>query len=82
MLEIGAYEAKTKLPELLRKVESMHEEVVITRFGHAIAKIIPIIQEDRAVSAAIASIKTLRKTMKKGKGGLSVKDMVEEGRRF
>lgn len=82
MLEIGAYEAKTKLPELLRKVESMQEEIVITRFGHAIAKIVPISPVDHAVSSTITSIKALRKTIKKGTRKSAIKAMVEEGRKY
>jgi prevent-host-death family protein len=41
MDEIGAFEAKNKLSALLDKVER-GEEIVITRRGHAIAKLVPV----------------------------------------
>ena len=40
MTEIGAFEAKNKLSELLDRVEG-GEEVVITRRGKPVAKLIP-----------------------------------------
>lgn len=42
MPEIGAYEAKTKLTELLRRVEA-GEEFVITRRGKGIAVLKPVL---------------------------------------
>lgn len=40
MKEVGAYEAKTHLPKLLREVEA-GETIVITRHGVPIARIVP-----------------------------------------
>ncbi len=40
LVEIGAYEAKTKLPEILRRVES-GEAFTITNRGKPVADIIP-----------------------------------------
>ncbi len=39
-LEVGAYEAKTRLPELLRQVREGHT-VTITHRGHPIADLVP-----------------------------------------
>ena len=36
MTSVGAYEAKTHLPELLKRVER-GEHITITRHGHAVA---------------------------------------------
>jgi prevent-host-death family protein len=41
MTEIGAFEAKNKLSELLDRAEN-GEEVVITRRGKPVAKLVPI----------------------------------------
>ncbi|HEY3826356.1 MAG TPA: type II toxin-antitoxin system prevent-host-death family antitoxin [Bryobacteraceae bacterium] len=40
MLEIGAFEAKNKLGSLLDRVEG-GEEIVITRHGKAVARLVP-----------------------------------------
>ena len=41
MMEIGAFEAKNRLSALLEKVEK-GEEVVITRRGKPVAKLVPV----------------------------------------
>ena len=60
MREVGTYEAKTHLPELLRAVET-GETIVITRRGTPIARLVPV---GRAVTgnmeATIARIKRAR----------------------
>lgn len=56
MTEIGAFEAKNKLSELLSRAER-GEEVVITRRGRAIAKLVPFTgtrDRERARQAAQA----------------------------
>lgn len=40
MTTVGVHEAKTRLSELLRSVET-GEEVVVTRGGRAVARIVP-----------------------------------------
>lgn len=56
--EIGATEAKTKLSALLDRVEK-GEEIVITRKGHAVAKLVrferdPTVTERRAAIERIS----------------------------
>jgi prevent-host-death family protein len=41
---VGAYEAKTHLSELLEKVEA-GEEIVITKHGAPVARLVPVIKE-------------------------------------
>ena len=41
MTTVGVHEAKTRLSELLRSVES-GEEVLVTRGGQAVARIVPV----------------------------------------
>jgi prevent-host-death family protein len=60
MIEVGAFEAKTHLSALLDKV-SRGEEVLITRRGKAIARLVPAEQAGRSrVNAAIDELLTLR----------------------
>lgn len=79
MESVGSYEAKTHLPALLERV-GRGEEIVITKHGVPIARLVPIEQERRRdVRAVIEELKKFRKghTL----GGLSVRDMINEGRR-
>jgi prevent-host-death family protein len=77
---VGVYEAKTHLPELLRRVEK-GERITITRHGHPVAELIPASDERRRrVSEAIAGLKEFSKGRKLD--GVTVKELIEEGRRF
>jgi prevent-host-death family protein len=77
---VGAYEAKTRLSELLEKVEA-GEEITITKHGSPVAKLVPVRRkasiEERA--AAVARIRKL------GAGlslkGIKIKDLIAEGRK-
>jgi prevent-host-death family protein len=82
MLTVGAFEAKTKLSELLDAVER-GEEVTITRRGAPIARLVPVsAEDDRArIRALIEEIKQTRKGLTLG-GGITVKELIEEGRRY
>ncbi len=77
---VGAYEAKTHLSKLLERVEA-GEEVIITRHGSAVAKLVPIKKQTTAEerAAAIARIQRLGASL--SLGGLKVKDLIAEGRR-
>ncbi|MFQ5344432.1 MAG: type II toxin-antitoxin system Phd/YefM family antitoxin [Mariprofundus sp.] len=74
---VGAYEAKTHLPQLLERVVS-GERITITKHGHSIAVLQPVEGGDH-VEDTIKSLKDFRRG--KYLAGLSVKDMIEEGRR-
>ena len=59
--EIGSYEAKTKLPEILRRVEA-GERFTITNRGKPVADLIPSRSDsDRKTRAAIENILESRK---------------------
>ena len=59
--EMGSYEAKTRLPELLRRA-SRGESFTITVHGKAVADIVPSGQVPRErAAAAIASLLSRRK---------------------
>jgi prevent-host-death family protein len=76
---VGAFEAKTHLSALLERV-AQGEEVVITKHGRPVARLVPAAAADReSVDAIIARIKALR--VGQTLGGLSWKDLRDEGRR-
>lgn len=78
MITVGAFEAKTHFSTLLERV-ARGEEVLITRHGKPIARLVPehVIDRER-VSAAIARLKELAKGCRLD--GLSVRELRDEGR--
>ena len=50
MIEIGAFEAKNKFGSLLDRVED-GEEIVITRHGRPVARLISKLRSDRPVAS-------------------------------
>ena len=67
MKEVGAFEAKNKLSALLDLVEQ-GEEVVITRHGKEVARLVPprtVINRDEA-RAAMARLRARAKALKLG----------------
>jgi prevent-host-death family protein len=81
---VGAFEAKTKLAELLDKVES-GESVTITRRGKAVAQLVAIkSDDDRArMRALVEEIKRSRIGRGKPAGpGTSIPELIKAGRRY
>ena len=81
MALVGAFEAKTHLADLLDRV-SRGEKITITRHGVPAAMLVPV-EETRARMTheeIVEGMRKLRKRIKPGK--MSVRQMVEEGRRF
>jgi len=79
MVEIGAFEAKNKLSELLQRVEH-GEEVVITRRGKPVAKLVPIASAFDRARARQAAADIIEMSKGASLGGLRIKDLVDEGR--
>ncbi len=81
MREIGAFEAKNTLGALLDLV-SRGEEIVITRRGKPVAKLIGAdVGADRTKAIAAAHrIMALRKGVTLGEG-LTIRELIDEGRR-
>ncbi|HLB31912.1 MAG TPA: type II toxin-antitoxin system prevent-host-death family antitoxin [Gammaproteobacteria bacterium] len=77
-IEVGAYEAKTKLPELLRGVQS-GKHYTITHRGEAIADLLPVKRGGNhdAVEAVIEMERFMAGQHVKG---VDVKALIEEGR--
>ena len=80
MSEIGAFEAKTHLPRLLKRVQA-GERFVITRHNRPVAELIPFRTHDAGkIRAVIDELKAFQKAHELG--GPSVRQMIEEGRRY
>jgi len=78
---VGAYEAKTRLPQLLEDV-SKGESITITKHGVPVAKLVPIEAIDRKkVAEAIDALRKWRKEQNLSLGGLTIRELIEEGRR-
>ncbi len=80
MESVGAYEAKTHLPELLKRVER-GERITITRHGAPVAVLIP---PDPARTTDLETvIKDIRAFRRKHRLGndTSIREMIQEGRR-
>ena len=80
MREVGAFEAKNKFGTLLDWVEK-GEEIVITRRGRAVARLVPSTNGFDAEKAAQAVAGILARRVGVTLGSLKIKDLVNEGRR-
>jgi prevent-host-death family protein len=79
MASVGAFEAKTHFSSLLERVEK-GEQIIITRHGKPVAKLVPATGVDvQVVDETIAQLKEFAKGQ--SLGGLSVRELREEGRR-
>lgn len=79
MREIGAFEAKNRFGHLLDEVEH-GEEIVITRRGKAVARLVPAepgFDREKA-RRAVAGILDVSQGL--SLGGPRIKDLVNEGR--
>jgi prevent-host-death family protein len=77
MREIGAFEAKTRLGQLLDQVEA-GEEIIITRRGKAVAHLVPPGFDRERAHADARRIRANRAGVTLG--GFSIKDLIQEGR--
>ena len=78
MKQVGVYDAKTHLARLLDEVES-GEEITITRHGKPIARLVPVGPKRRSVAEAIDTIREFSKTHTLG--GISLRELIDEGRK-
>jgi prevent-host-death family protein len=78
MIEIGVYEAKTHLSSLLDKVEQ-GEEIVITRHGKPIARLVGAEAARRAeLDDIVEQFRKVRRGVRLD--GLSIRDLINDGR--
>ena len=81
METVGSFDAKTHLPQLLERV-AKGEEFPITKHGKPVARLVPVTVGARPdVRAVVEEMKAFRKGNTLGEG-LTVRDLIEEGRRF
>jgi len=79
VVEVGAFEAKNRLSELLRVAES-GRTVIITRHGRAVARLGPIDDDNELeISVLGEAFRNLRSEIP---GPVNVRELVEEGRRW
>lgn len=85
MTTVGSFEAKTKLAELLDKVEA-GETVTITRRGKPVAKLVPAAADESERArrrALIEEIKRWRVGKDRGaKPGSTIPELIKAGRRY
>jgi prevent-host-death family protein len=81
MESIGAFEAKTHLSELLDRV-ARGERITITRHGVPAAVLVPVGETSPKLThqEVVEGMRALRKRVKPDK--MSVREMVNDGRRF
>ncbi len=81
MASIGAFEAKTHLSDLLDRV-ARGEKITITRHGIPAALLVPVTETAPKLThqEIVEGMRALRKRVKPGK--MSVREMVNEGRRY
>jgi antitoxin (DNA-binding transcriptional repressor) of toxin-antitoxin stability system len=81
MTSVGSYAAKTHLPKLLERV-AQGERIVITRRGVPVAM---LTQPPRPAAQDVRGVLTQLKALRRGNTlgtRSSVRDLIEEGRRF
>jgi prevent-host-death family protein len=78
-IEIGAYEAKTRLPELLRQVKA-GKRFTITNRGEAVADLVP--SADAMPKDKPAAVEKFKAFMRENpvRGVANVEQLIEEGR--
>jgi prevent-host-death family protein len=81
MENIDAFEVKTQFADLLDRV-ARGEKITITRHGKPAAVLGPVVEKEAGLShkEIVESMRTLRRQVKPGK--MTVREMVNEGRRF
>lgn len=78
-IEVGSYEAKTKLPELLRGVQAGNRYTITLR-GEAVAELVPA-QDEKHSDAVLAADEMLAfMRSRKPVGRVDLKALINEGR--
>lgn len=80
MATVTAYETKTHLAELLRRVQS-GESITITKHGVPVARLVPFVGRDNSdIGDAIAGLRKFRDAHPLG--NVTVRELINEGRRY
>ncbi|MFQ5829306.1 MAG: type II toxin-antitoxin system Phd/YefM family antitoxin [Candidatus Methylomirabilia bacterium] len=80
LAEIGAFEAKTRLSELLRETENGRSFIICKR-GKAVARLIPPEKKEQQpdLTQILASFRAIRQQIP---GRLRIRELIERGRRY
>jgi prevent-host-death family protein len=79
-VKIGAFEAKTRLSELLRETEE-GRSFLIHRRGRPVARLVPPTDDRRRIDLREVR-EEFRKIRRRVGGRVSVRRLIEQGRRF
>lgn len=79
-VEVGAFEAKTRLSELLREAEQ-GTSFVIRRRGKVVARLVPPSQQTQTTTP-VRVLAAFREIRKRIPGPVKVPELIEEGRRY
>ena len=77
VMEVGAFEAKTRFSELIDLV-SGGREILVTKRGAPMARIVPVVDRKVAISRLLGEFAIVRAGAKAGPG---IRELKEEGRR-
>lgn len=77
-VSVGLFDAKTRLSELVEQVAQGGEDILITRRGKAVARLVALANES-AVERSLALLLAAR--LASTPGSESVRDLIDEGRR-
>ncbi len=79
MRKVGLFEAKQKLSELVER-SLRGERIVITRRGKPAVEFVPVQKAEVDIKEVFASMDRIRKRAKPLPRGMTIKDLIEEGR--
>lgn len=80
MKKIGSYEAKTHLPKILSQI-AKGEKITITKHGVPVTMLVPAQSARKTIPHLV--IEELRMFRKRHTlAGISLRELIEEGRRF
>jgi prevent-host-death family protein len=79
---IGSFEAQAQLPDLLERV-ARGERITITSQGKPVAQLVPVPSEQKPdVRKVIQEMLAYRDRRNLTLGGITVRELIEEGRRY
>jgi len=76
--QVSAFDAKTHLSALIRKVES-GQSFTITRRGIPVARLEPVQEVGDEVQALLSGFRAIRQRIK---GKVDIRELIEEGRKY
>jgi len=77
-IEVGLFDAKTRLSELVEQVASGGADFVITRRGKPVARLAPIASGESTVEYSLMLLLAAREASVSGSGTL--RDLIDDGR--